>query len=94
MNVKQIRVYHIDAFSKNPFAGNPAGVVPDASDLTVNQMQRIANELHLPESAFLQPSTNPKANFRVLFHTTGRNQFLWSRYSRICLAAGNGVWMG
>jgi trans-2,3-dihydro-3-hydroxyanthranilate isomerase len=69
MNVKKIRVYHIDAFSKNPFEGNPAGVVPDASDLTEIQMQRIANELNLPESAFLQPSTDPKANFRVRYFT-------------------------
>jgi trans-2,3-dihydro-3-hydroxyanthranilate isomerase len=70
MNVmKQIRVYHIDAFTKNPFEGNPAGVVPDASGLTVTQMQKIANELNLPESAFLQPSTNPKANFRVRYFT-------------------------
>jgi trans-2,3-dihydro-3-hydroxyanthranilate isomerase len=70
MNVmKQIRVYHIDAFTKNPFEGNPAGVIPDASDLTETQMQKIANELNLPESAFLQPPTNPKADFRVRYFT-------------------------
>jgi trans-2,3-dihydro-3-hydroxyanthranilate isomerase len=70
MNVmKQIRVCHIDAFTKNPFEGNPAGVVPDASDLTETQMQKIANELNLPESAFLQPSANPEADFRVRYFT-------------------------
>jgi PhzF family phenazine biosynthesis protein len=70
MNVtKKIRVYHIDAFTKNPFEGNPAGVVPDASDLTVTQMQRIANELNLPESAFLQPSTHPEAPL-IYSHST------------------------
>jgi trans-2,3-dihydro-3-hydroxyanthranilate isomerase len=67
--MKKLRVYHIDAFTQNPFEGNPAGVVPDASHLTVTQMQKIANELNLPESAFLQPSTNPLADYRVRYFT-------------------------
>jgi trans-2,3-dihydro-3-hydroxyanthranilate isomerase len=67
--MKKIRVYHIDAFTNKPFEGNPAGVIPDANDLSVNQMQKIANELNLPESAFLLPSTNPNADFRVRYFT-------------------------
>ncbi|AFH61312.1 PhzF family phenazine biosynthesis protein [Paenibacillus caseinilyticus] len=67
--MKQIRVYHVDAFTQNPFEGNPAGVVPDASDLTLTQMQKIANELNLPETAFLLPPTDPKADFRVRYFT-------------------------
>jgi trans-2,3-dihydro-3-hydroxyanthranilate isomerase len=67
--MKKIRVYHIDAFTNKPFEGNPAGVIPEANDLTVNQMKKIANELNLPESAFLLPSTNPKADFRVRYFT-------------------------
>jgi PhzF family phenazine biosynthesis protein len=67
--MKQIKVYHIDAFTQNPFEGNPAGVVPDASNLTLTQMQKIANELNLPESAFLLPPTDPKADFRVRYFT-------------------------
>ncbi|CAN7762534.1 PhzF family phenazine biosynthesis protein [Paenibacillus sp. LjRoot153] len=67
--MKQIRVYHIDAFTQYPFEGNPAGLVPDASDLTLTQMQQIANELNLPESAFLLPPTNPEADFRVRYFT-------------------------
>lgn len=41
--MNQIRVYHVDAVTQNPFEGNPAGVVPDASILTLTQMQKIAN---------------------------------------------------
>lgn len=67
--MKQIQVYQIDAFTQNPFEGNPAGVVPDASDLTLTQMQKIANGMNLPESAFLLPPTNPKADFRVRYFT-------------------------
>jgi len=67
--MKKIKVYHIDAFTEHPFEGNPAGVVPDAGDLTLSQMQQIASELSLPESAFLMPPTNPDADFRVRYFT-------------------------
>ncbi|MDQ0191673.1 PhzF family phenazine biosynthesis protein [Paenibacillus wynnii] len=67
--MKKISVYHVDAFTQNPFEGNPAGVVPDANELTLTQMQQIANELNLPESAFLFPATDPKADFRVRYFT-------------------------
>lgn len=67
--MKQVRVYHVDAFTQNPFEGNPAGVVPDAGNLTLTQMQKIANQLNLPETAFLLPSTNPLADFRVRYFT-------------------------
>src|SRR5579875_2264708 len=67
--MKQIAVYHVDAFTSDAFGGNPAGVIPDASQLTVEEMQKIANELNLPESAFLLPSNNPAADFRVRYFT-------------------------
>ncbi|WP_340673221.1 PhzF family phenazine biosynthesis protein [Brevibacillus agri] len=65
--MKNIRVYHVDAFTREPFAGNPAGVVPDAGTLTLPQMQKIANELNLPESAFLLPAEHPEADFRIRY---------------------------
>ncbi len=43
------------AFSRDPAAGNPAGVVPDASGLDAPQMQRIAAEVGFSETAFLVP---------------------------------------
>ncbi|WP_379133824.1 PhzF family phenazine biosynthesis protein [Paenibacillus sp. sgz500958] len=67
--MKEIKVYHVDAFTSQPFQGNPAGIVPDASSLNVTQMQQIANELRLPESAFLLPSTDPRADFRIRYFT-------------------------
>ncbi|WNC16658.1 PhzF family phenazine biosynthesis protein [Brevibacillus brevis] len=67
--MKLVSVYHVDAFTNAPFAGNPAGVVPDAGTLTVPQMQRIANELNLPESAFLMESDRPDADFRIRYFT-------------------------
>lgn len=45
-------IYQVDAFTDKPFCGNPAGVVPDAEGLSEKDMQRIANEMNLSETAF------------------------------------------
>ena len=57
------RVLILDAFTDQPFFGNPCGVVPDAEGLTDDQMQNIARELNLPETSFV--SKSDKADFRV-----------------------------
>jgi len=44
----------VDAFTTEPMAGNPAGVVPDADGLTDGQMQAIAAELGASETAFVR----------------------------------------
>lgn len=49
------RIYQIDAFTSTPFAGNPAGVVPDATGLSDRQMLAIAKEMRLSETAFVLP---------------------------------------
>jgi PhzF family phenazine biosynthesis protein len=50
------RALLVDAFTDAPLAGNAAGVVPDAEGLTAEDMQRIARELAVSETAFLLPS--------------------------------------
>ncbi|HEU5187185.1 MAG TPA: PhzF family phenazine biosynthesis protein, partial [Candidatus Saccharimonadales bacterium] len=45
------------SFTKNPEAGNPAGVVTDAQDLSDAHILKLAQALGFPESAFLQKST-------------------------------------
>lgn len=47
------------AFSSDPGGGNPAGVVLDATGLTVSDMQSIAAEVGYSESAFLFPLDEP-----------------------------------
>ena len=54
--METIRVLQVDAFATEPLAGNPAGVVPDADGLTTDQMQAIARELSLSETAFVLSS--------------------------------------
>ncbi len=55
--MKKLVVYQIDAFTKDKFGGNPAGVVLNADGLTDKQMQLIARELNNSETAFLFPPT-------------------------------------
>ncbi len=47
------RIFHVDAFTSEPFAGNPAAVclLPDARD--ERWMQSVAREMNLSETAFL-----------------------------------------
>jgi len=48
--------YHtLDVFTDRPFGGNPLAVVPDARPLTPEQMQLIAAEVNLSETAFVLP---------------------------------------
>jgi len=45
-------LYHIDAFTQNPFGGNPAAVCHLEQWLSDDQLQAIASENFLPETAF------------------------------------------
>jgi trans-2,3-dihydro-3-hydroxyanthranilate isomerase len=45
--------YHVlDVFTDRAFAGNPLAVVLDADDLSTSQLQSLAREFHLSETAF------------------------------------------
>ncbi|ELY99180.1 PhzF family phenazine biosynthesis protein [Natrialba asiatica] len=66
-SARTTRVLQVDAFTDEPLAGNPAGVVPDAGDLSTAQMQAIADEMALSETAFLQESD--EADYRVQYFT-------------------------
>ncbi|MDZ5473001.1 PhzF family phenazine biosynthesis protein [Bacillus sp. 31A1R] len=67
--MKTIKVYHVDAFTNQTFGGNAAGVVPDAKDLTNEEMQKIARELNLSETAFILPARNNDAHYRIKYYT-------------------------
>jgi trans-2,3-dihydro-3-hydroxyanthranilate isomerase len=61
------RTLLVDAFTDEPLTGNAAGVVPDADGLTDDQMQAVARELAVSETAFL--STSTEADRRVRYFT-------------------------
>ncbi|WP_132056973.1 PhzF family phenazine biosynthesis protein [Halorussus amylolyticus] len=64
------RALQVDAFTDEPFAGNAAGVVPDADGLTDAQMQAIANELAVSETAFFRESDDADRRIRYFTPTT------------------------
>lgn len=47
------KIYVVDAFASKPFTGNPAGVCILDKPLENEQMQKIANEMNLAETAFI-----------------------------------------
>ena len=50
-------IFHIDAFTSRPFAGNPAAVMLLDEFLEDNLLQEIAAENNLSETAFLVPES-------------------------------------
>ena len=52
----------VDVFTDRPYAGNPLAIILDAEDLSTSQMQRIAREFNLSETAFpLRPTDVQRA---------------------------------
>lgn len=55
MNQNQLDFYLADAFSPAPFSGAQIGVFPETGALDDAAMQKLAAELNLPQTLFLQP---------------------------------------
>ncbi len=67
--MNRIKIKQVDAFTLTPYTGNPAGVVVDADRLSDVQMQSIAREMSLSETAFILSSSKPGADLRVRWFT-------------------------
>jgi PhzF family phenazine biosynthesis protein len=63
------KLYQVDAFTKEPFKGNPAGVMILTEELLPGFMQNIAMEMNLSETAFVIPSGN---DFSIRYFTPVR----------------------
>lgn len=62
----------VDVFSDEPLTGNPLTVVPDAGDLDVPTMQRLAREFNQSETTFLMSPARKEADWRLrCFTPTG-----------------------
>lgn len=55
-NTHKIPFYQVDAFTAEPFGGNPAGVCPLKEWLSDDTLQAIARENNLSETAFFVPT--------------------------------------
>jgi trans-2,3-dihydro-3-hydroxyanthranilate isomerase len=61
----------VDVFTGTPFAGNPLAVVLDADGLTIAQLQALAREFNLSETAFpLRPPAGATYGLRIFTPAT------------------------
>jgi PhzF family phenazine biosynthesis protein len=68
MGQRRCRLFHVDAFTRQRFRGNPAIVVLDADDLTEEEMQTIAAEVN-GETGFLLEADASDHDMQVKFFT-------------------------
>jgi trans-2,3-dihydro-3-hydroxyanthranilate isomerase len=62
--------FHIvDVFSSTPFGGNQLAILPDATGISTEGMQKIAREFNFPESTFVLPKNDPANSYRVRIFT-------------------------
>lgn len=62
--------YHVvDVFTRTPLEGNALAVFPDASEMAVEVMQRVARELNLSETTFVLPRESGGGATRVRIFT-------------------------
>jgi PhzF family phenazine biosynthesis protein len=65
---RRCRLFHVDAFTRQRFCGNPAIVVLDADDLSEDEMQTIATEVN-GETAFVLAAEDTNHDMQVKFFT-------------------------
>ncbi len=65
----KIQVHQVDAFTREPFTGNPTGVVLNADGLSEPQMLAIARELNNAETAFILSADGADHTVRARFFT-------------------------
>jgi PhzF family phenazine biosynthesis protein len=66
---RKIQVHQIDAFTRTPFTGNPAGVVLNADSLEDAEMLAIARELNNADTAFILSPDGTDHEVRAKFFT-------------------------
>ncbi len=70
--MREYRFVQVDVFTREIFGGNPLAVYPNAEGLDREEMQRIAREMNLSETAFVLPPSSPGADFKVRIFTPQR----------------------
>jgi trans-2,3-dihydro-3-hydroxyanthranilate isomerase len=58
----------VDVFSSTPFGGNQLAILPNATGISTEGMQKIAREFNFPESTFVLPKNDPNT-YRVRIFT-------------------------
>jgi PhzF family phenazine biosynthesis protein len=60
-----VRFKQVDAFTRKPFTGNPAGVVLEANGLQGKEMLRIAREINVSETVFVLDAPNEEVDLAL-----------------------------
>jgi len=79
-----IAIFHVDAFTANPFAGNPAAVCPLVEWLDDKVLLSVAAENNLSETAYFVPRGNhyelrwftPRCEVKLCGHATLASGFV------------------
>jgi trans-2,3-dihydro-3-hydroxyanthranilate isomerase len=72
MSRNRRRYLVLDVFTDKAYSGNPLAVLPEAEGLTEAQMQQIAREFNLSETAFVRPPRNRGETHRLRIFTPAR----------------------
>ena len=56
-----------DVFSKQAFGGNQLAIIPDATALPEEDLQRIAREFNFSESTFVFPPNDPLGTLQIWY---------------------------
>lgn len=67
--MRDLPFYWIDAFTTKLLGGNPCAVLLDADELAPDEMQAIAREMNLSETAFVMKPSAPGAEIRARYFT-------------------------
>jgi PhzF family phenazine biosynthesis protein len=83
---RAIPILQVDAFATRPFGGNPAGVVLDADALSVSDMQRIAAEMNVAETAFVSATAAAGADLRLCWFTPSGHEIAFCGHATVATA--------
>lgn len=80
---RSVEIWQVDAFTAHPFTGNPAGVVLDAGGLSDAEMQKIAAEMNVAETAFVTPATRPGHDLRLRWFTPSGKEITFCGHATV-----------
>lgn len=72
--MKSYKLYLVDAFTKEKFTGNQAGVVINADGLSDDNMKKIARELNIPNTVFVFSAKDNTHDVYLRFFTPVREE--------------------
>ena len=80
---RSVEIWQVDAFTRYPFGGNPAGVVLDAVGLSDEQMKKVAAEMNVAETAFVTPATRPGHDLRLRWFTPAGKEIAFCGHATV-----------